>query len=87
MPKRSFHDAERHHAKKRSQYATDFLPDPWLAQFESEPPGFIRAVRGDMSNCYIKELVSKYVTTVENGPNGPLYTERVRNVYVWTCVK
>jgi len=86
MPvKRNARGDEVYAKNPRPKYATDFLPDPWLASYEAEPPGYIRAVRGDLSNCYIKEQVSKPVWGMRPGKYGP---ERVvtghKQVYVWT---
>lgn len=89
MPKRSVNGDPRHRTKARSQYATDFLPDPWLAQFENEPPGYIKAIPcgknkiGNLDNLYIKEAVSKTVTKIEEGPVGPVSKEITRTIYVW----
>ena len=72
-----------------SPFRTDYLPDPWLAQYENEPPGYIRAVRGDLTNCYIKEQKYKPIYSI----TFDIYGRKIKTItgqtfiYVWTKVE
>ena len=69
-------------------FRTEYLPDPWLEQYEDEEPGYIRSIRGDLSNCYIKEMVQVplYRYTITNSVR-KLTHVGFRTAYVWTQIQ
>ena len=86
MPKRGASGEELYRFNPRPRYAADFLPDPRLLKFEDEPPGYIHAVGGDLTKCYVKVVVSKTVDVWVEDPSGPVCRPVVHTLYVWKRV-
>jgi len=85
MPKRTHIGDEVVHTTIRSQYAADSIPDPWLLQFENEPPGYIHAVKGDLTICYIKRKVS--LPVINRSVEGVLVQTGTRTAYIWEQIQ
>ncbi len=69
-------------------YQAECIPDPWLVQFELDPPGHIRAVRGNLSTCYVKERVEVPLHRRDMQADGTCVLVRTgtRTAYVWTLL-
>lgn len=63
-------------------FHTEYLPDIWLKAYEDEPPGYLRAVKGDLDCVYIKELTSMPIWA----PGRPPVEVGRRLAYVWVRV-
>lgn len=76
-------------ADTRPKYAVEYVPDTWLLDYEAEAPGYIRAVRGQLNNCYIKEQVTVSVWAMQTNADGTRSKTKTgyRTAYVWVRVE
>ena len=69
----------------QSQFKTEFLPDPSLAQFENEAPGYIRSVGSSLNRLFVKEQVAIPIYQKHYRLDGTGYYKQTgtRIAYVW----
>lgn len=70
------------------RFNAEYLPDPRLAEFEADPPGYIRVLGPLLENCYIKVAVSVPVMVIKK--RGAGFTKvhcGDRRGYMWEKLK